>query len=135
MTDTKTAQQYIIEAEAKYIIPKIVRDKFVDLVKLIYETESMNDEEREYWMQIMPIMTEEQLVNFRKILVDEKEQLAKLDEEYENEMSKINQGDSLPKYDEEKIKEKMQKIKREETVREEEEKSKEAALLDQLENL
>jgi hypothetical protein len=127
----KTNEQYMEEVSVVYIVPRLVRDKFPDLVKLIYETESMNIEEREYWLQIMPIMTEEQIVKFRDILVNEKEELAKLDTEYESEMSKINKKP----YDETKIKEKMQKMKTEESQAEKAEKSEEAALLDQLENM
>ncbi len=129
----KSQEQYVTDAEAKYIIPALVREKFPDLVKLIYETESMNDEEREYWMQIMPIMTEEQIVKFREILVNEKEQLAKLDNEYEHEMGRINAP--APAIDEAKLKEKMAEIKKKETVGEEAEKAKEAELLKQLEGM
>ncbi len=129
----KTQEQYVIDAEAKYIIPALVREKFPDLVKLIYETESMNDEEREYWMQIMPIMTEEQIVKFREILVNEKDQLAQLDNEYEQEVGRINAP--APEIDEAKLKKKMAEIKQKETVGEAEEKAKEAELLKQLEGM
>lgn len=131
----KTPEQYMTEAEAKYIVPKLVREKFPDLVKLIYETESMNAEEREYWMQIMPIMTEEQIVKFRDILVNEKEQLSKLDKEYESEVSRINKTQAAPKIDEEKLKEKLAQIKKAEKAHDEEEQSKEADLLKQLEGM
>ena len=50
----------------------MVKDKFPDLIDLIKQTESMNDEEREYWFQILPIMTEDQIRKFRDILVNEK---------------------------------------------------------------
>lgn len=130
----KSAEQYIKDAEAKYIVPNLVREKFADLVKLIYETESMNTEEREYWMQIMPIMTEDQIVKFREILVNEKNELAKLDKEYEDEMSKINKK-HLKEIDESQFKEKMQTIKTAEAQAQTGEKDKEANLLDQLNNL
>lgn len=74
-----------------YTLTQNVREKFPDLMKLIKETESMNDEEREYWFQILPIMTDEQIKKFRDILVNEKEQLAKLDKDYENELTKLNE--------------------------------------------
>ncbi len=129
----KSQEQYVKEAEGKYIIPALVREKFPDLVKLIYETESMNDEEREYWMQIMPIMTEEQIVKFREILVNEKDQLAKLDNEYEQEMGRINAP--APAIDEAKLKKKMAEIAKKEKIGEEAEKSKEEELLKQLESM
>lgn len=130
----KSAEQYIKDVEGKYIVPTMIREKFPDLIKLIYETESMNQEEREYWLQIMPIMTEDQTVKFREILVNEKEQLAKLDAEYEQEMAKLNASKPKP-IDEAAMKAKQAEIRQEEESHEEEEASKEADLLDALENL
>jgi len=130
----KTPAQYITEAEQFYIVPQLVRDKFSDLVKLIYETESMNEEEREYWLKIMPIMTEEQIVKFRNILVNEKEQLAKLDKEYENEINKIDKK-HLAEFDEAKMKEKLKNIKEEEAKHNASETAEEEAVLNKLQNL
>src|SRR3989338_9760993 len=127
----KSKETYIKEAESKYIIPALVRDKFPDLVKLIYETESMNTEEREYWMQILPIMSEEQIVKFREILVNEKQQLAKLDKEYENEVARINSAKPA-EIDEVKMKGKLQEIKKAEAGSEAAEKSEEEELLKKL---
>ncbi|MFH1283998.1 MAG: hypothetical protein ABIH78_00185 [Candidatus Peregrinibacteria bacterium] len=130
----KSAEQYMKEAEAKYIVPRLVREKFPDLVKLIYETESMNAEEREYWLQIMPIMTEEQIVKFRNILVNEKEQLSRLDSEYESEVSKMG-AKAVKEIDESRLKEKIQEIRKEETESNKTEESEEEALLQNLKNL
>jgi len=129
----KTPEQYITEAEQSYIIPQLVREKFPDLVKLIHETESMNEEEREYWLKIMPIMTEEQIVKFRNILVNEKEQLSKLDKEYEGQMNKMNQ--KAPEFDEEKMKEKLKNLKYEENKSNADETAKEEEVLNKLQNL
>ncbi|EKD47983.1 MAG: tetratricopeptide TPR_3 [uncultured bacterium] len=74
----------------QFVIPDEVANKFPDLVKLIKETESMTDAERNYWFQILPIMTEDQVVKLRGILMKEREQLAKLDNEYEKELKRIN---------------------------------------------
>lgn len=130
----KSAAQYITDAEAKYIVPKLIRDKFPDLVKLIYETESMNEEEREYWLQIMPIMSEDQITKFREILVNEKEQLSKLDKEYEGEMARLNKKPVAP-LDEKVVRAQMEKIQKAETAAEEAEKGEEAKLLEELKNL
>lgn len=130
----KSPEQYIKDIENQYIVPSLVRNKFPDLVKLIYETESMNTEEREYWLQIMPIMSEDQIKKFRDILVNEKDQLARLDREYNNEMSRINAGSSKP-IDEAKLKAKMETIKKAEEESQVEEEGEEEKLLDELENL
>lgn len=131
----KSQEQYITDAEAKYIVPAIVREKFPDLVKLIYETESMNEEEREYWLQIMPIMSEEQIVKFREILVNERDQLAKLDKEYNQEMSRIDTKAPVQPLDEAKRLEEIAKIKAAEAAQNTKETGEEEALLGQLNNL
>lgn len=86
-----TAQQ-ITEMEQKYSVPATVREKFPDLVALLIKTESMNTEEREYWFQVLPIMSDDQIVKLRTILVNERDQLKKIDQEYNDEIGKINQA-------------------------------------------
>lgn len=129
----KSQEQYMEEASVKYIIPPLVREKFPDLIKLIFETESMNQEEREYWLQIMPIMSEDQIVKFRDILVTERDQLAKLDRDYQAEVSKIK--GAAAEIDEAKMKEKLQGIKEAEKSSEEQEKIDETELLKKLEDV
>ncbi len=131
----KSAADYIKEVEASYIVPDMIREKFPDLVKLIYETESMNEEEREYWLQIMPIMSEDQTVKFREILVNEKKQLAKLDEEYEQEMTKMKSTAAKKEISDEEIKAKMLEIQQAESAHESGEQEAEADLLKSLEGL
>lgn len=130
----KKPEQYIAEAEQIYIIPQLVREKFPDLVKLIYETESMNDEEREYWLKIMPIMTEEQIVKFRNILVNEKDQLTKLDKEYEKDINRMDQKHAQ-EFDEVKMKEKLKTLKEEESKDQKSEAQAEEDVLNKLQNL
>lgn len=131
---SKSPEQYITEVESKYIVPPLVRDKFTDLVKLIYETESMDAEEREYWLQIMPIMSEDQVVKLRDILVNEKVQLEKLDQNYKSEVSNIGNR-AVPEIDEQQMKEKMAQIKSAESASEQSEQAEEDALLKQLNDL
>lgn len=125
---TKSNEQYIVDVEVKYIVPKLIRQKFPDLVKLIFETESMDDDEREYWLQIMPIMTEEQIIKFRNILVNEKEQLEKLDKDFKSRAP-------APELDEAKLKAKIQEIKQAEQAEAANEDKEEEALLDKLNQL
>ncbi|QQR54858.1 hypothetical protein IPG41_06800 [Candidatus Peregrinibacteria bacterium] len=60
-------------------------------MEMIKKTESMTDEEREYWFQILPIMTEDQVTRLKSILVEEAAQLAKLDDQYQSDLTKLNQ--------------------------------------------
>ena len=131
---SKSAEDYIKDVSALYIVPSLIREKFPNLVKMIYETESMDQDEREYWLQIMPIMSEDQVVKLIEILKNEKEQLAKLDAEYDEEMARIN-AKKNKKIDEVKLKEKLTSIKKAETSSEGDEQAQEADLLKQLEEL
>lgn len=115
----------------KYAIPKFVSDKYPELVELIKTTESMDDQEREYWFQILPIMTPEQIEKFRGILVTEKQQLAELDKEYEDELNRLNEKHLL-EWKEFESKEKSRAIKEAESKSQEEEKAEEEALLAKL---
>lgn len=71
-------------------IPAVVLEKYGDLVELIKKTESMSDEEREYWFQILPIMTADQVTRLKTILQEESTQLSKLDTQYQDELTKLN---------------------------------------------
>jgi len=66
-------------------VPQDIQKRFPDFVKLILESESMNDEERQYWIHILPAMTEEQMENLRQILQNEKDQLTAIDQRYAKE--------------------------------------------------
>ena len=63
---------------AKFEIPESVKTQHPDIITLIIATESMNDDERQYWFQIIPIMTDEQINKLRDILINEKKQLQQL---------------------------------------------------------
>jgi hypothetical protein len=126
------AQQQIVTAPPdKYSVPTMVKEKFPDLVQLIKETESMNDEERDYWFQILPIMTEEQIRKFRDILLNEKNQLTKLDKEYEQELNRLNEKHML-EWKEFEMREKRKAIQTAESKSKEEEVAAEEELLRRL---
>ncbi len=91
MLDDEVNQQGAVVGQDKKTIPLNIAGKFPDLQQLIDETESMNASERDYWYQVLPIMTDDQIKKFRDILVNEKEQLKKLDKEYEQELVKLNE--------------------------------------------
>jgi hypothetical protein len=141
-TDLSLEEQALMEettaapkaAGPKYVIPAIVKDKFPDLIKLINETESMNEEERDYWFQILPIMSEQQIAKFRQILLNEKEQLAKLDEEYNDEIQRLNNKHML-EWKEFESKEKRAALTAAEKKEEVTEKVEEAELLKRLSSL
>lgn len=118
----------------KFDIPQFVKDHYPDLIPLVIETESMNDDERQYWFSILPIMTDEQVVKLREILLNEREQLRKLDEDYTKELKKIN-DEQIIRLHEAETKAKWGKMKEAETTHEATEKAEEEQLLKKLQEL
>jgi hypothetical protein len=61
------------------------------LTDLLLRTESMDDEERRYWFQLLPAMAPEQVVKLQEILQKERDSLQALDTKYAGEIDKLNQ--------------------------------------------
>jgi len=68
-----------------------IQAKFPDLIKLILETESMDDDERQYWFDIMPSMTDEQIDRLFDILETERKKLEELEVKYQKEIKSLNE--------------------------------------------
>lgn len=118
----------------KFEIPETVKNQYPDLIPLIIKTESMNDDERQYWFQIIPIMNEEQIVKLREILQNEKKQLETLDNEYQQELGRINTKHAS-QWKAFEAKEKREKIQAAEGAAQQSEKAKEEELLKKLQDL
>ena len=118
-------------AKGDHKIPQAVQDKYPELVALLLATESMSKEEREYWFQILPIMTEEQVERLRIILQEEAAQLKKLDGEYQDELQKLNKK-HLEEWDQFERSKERKVLKAEEAKEEKEESQAEAQLLEKL---
>ncbi len=115
------------------VIPPEVQEKFASILVLIQGSESMNNEERQYWINILPIMTPEQLKNLQDILSSEKKQLAAIDAKYSKEMSQVSGAVAVQSM-EQKIR--LQKEKRREAEQEDlkKEQSEEEAILSQIQS-
>jgi len=103
------------------------------LVDLVLKTESMKDEERKYWFQLLPIMSEDQVKKLQDILQNEKDQLTELDTKYAKEVSRLNE--KQPNWDPNAAKEKRKKVQEDEAAHQKSEKNAEADILSQLNNL
>lgn len=115
----------------KFEIPESVRQQYPELIPLILETESMTDEERQYWFQILPIMTDEQVGKLREILLNEKKQLEQIDKEYQQEIKQIN-AKHVSEWKAFEAKEKRQKLQTAESQAEQTEAQTEEELLKKL---
>lgn len=130
-TSSQSTNSQAIPPKKDFDIPDLVREKYADLIDLILQTESMNDEERQYWFHILPIMTVEQVNKFRGILVKEKEQLSKLDKEYEEELKRINETKIASEKSQQSA-QKRKELRAQEKKNEEEEKKQEENILKKL---
>ncbi len=104
------------------------------LVDLILKTESMQDEERKYWFQLLPVMTDEQTTKLQGILQNERDQLAALDAKYENEIKNLNEKHLL-EWQEHEAREKRKKRETLESEAEVAEKTAEKNILGEIDNL
>lgn len=83
--------------------------KYPELIQLILETESMENDERQYWFDIMPSMTDEQVDRLYNILETEKRKLADLENKYKKEIKQLNEK-HLIEWQEFQLKSSKQKI-------------------------
>ena len=114
------------------VIPPELKEKHGELIGFIIASESMNNEERQYWINILPIMTPDQIQNLRGILENEKEQLKAIDNKYAKEIEQIGQEQLIRQTEQERRNrrnERLQKEQKSETAEEE----RTAALLKQIE--
>jgi hypothetical protein len=58
---------------------------------MILATESMDDDERQYWFDILPSMTENQIDKLFNILDTEKKKLEELELKYQEEIKQLNE--------------------------------------------
>ncbi len=68
-----------------------IQAEFPELIKLILATESMDDEERQYWFDIMPSMNDTQIDRLFNILETEKKKLEELELKYQEEIKSLNE--------------------------------------------
>ncbi|ALM09743.1 MAG TPA: hypothetical protein DDX11_05090 [Candidatus Peribacter riflensis] len=101
-------------------IPDDLKKKFPELIGLILQSESMNDEERQYWVNILPVMTPEQIQNLKDILSNEKQQLAAIDRKYAKEIERIGETQLLEQVDEERRRRRTQRSQTEQAAKQEE---------------
>ena len=68
--------------EVALVIPDETKAKYPDLVQKIINSKSMNNSERNYWLQVLPVMTAEQVKELQDILDTEIRKLKEIDEKY-----------------------------------------------------
>ena len=134
MTDTTQANN-----GAQVSIPAAVQEKYPDIAEMIMKSVSMDNEERNYWFSVLPVMTDDQVKELRDILESEQKKLAQIEA---NEPPNPAGSIAPPAMSEEDIKkaEEERRQRREERVAAEQKQQEESeedaeALLAELDNL
>ena len=118
---------------AGFQISEETKKKFGDLIELIKKSESMNEEERQYWVNILPIMTPEQIQNLRDILENERKQLAAIDSKYQTEVDTLGQAEVIRQTEEARRTKRLERTGKETAYKQQEDKATEN-ILRQIEN-
>lgn len=88
-----------------------VQAQYPELIKLILNTESMDNNEKQYWFDIIPSMTDEQIDRLFDILETERRKLEELEVKYQEEIKNLNEK-HLIEWQEFQTKESREKIKK-----------------------
>ncbi|MDD5770015.1 MAG: hypothetical protein PHE25_03540 [Candidatus Gracilibacteria bacterium] len=74
-----------------FYIDDEIQAQYPELIKLILATESMDDEERQYWFDMMPSMNDSQVDRLFNILETERKKLEELEVKYQEEIKSLNE--------------------------------------------
>jgi len=108
-----------------------VQKKFPDLVELIKKSQSMNQEERQYWVDVLLIMNDDQIQNLKNILDNEKKQIEAANQSLQKGVTE-DEAKIKIHFDEIKYKEKKRILQEAEGKFEKDEKENEATLLQEI---
>lgn len=101
-----------------FYITDEMQAQFPELIKLVLATESMDDEERQYWFDILPSMNDSQVDRLFNILETERKKLEELESKYQDEIKALNEK-HLIEWQDFQMKDSKQKIKAQEDQDEE----------------
>lgn len=77
--------------EFTFTILDEIQIKYPDLIELVLGSESIDNNEKQYWFDILPSMTDEQIDRLFNILMTEKRQLEELNVKYQDEIKTLNE--------------------------------------------
>lgn len=115
-------------------VPEETRAQFPDIIPLVEKSPSMTPEERQYWIDVLPIMTGEQIQNLRDILANEKKQIDEANQAYAKGVQKEKEKVAID-FNESAYKAKREAIKVAEKAHETEEVKSEDQLLQEIEKM
>lgn len=68
-----------------------IQTQYSELVELVLGSESIDNNEKQYWFDILPSMTDEQVDRLFNILMTERRQLEELNLKYQEEIKTLNE--------------------------------------------
>lgn len=75
-----------------FVVLDEIQAKYGELVKLVLNTESMDNNEKQYWFDILPSMSNEQIDRLFDILETERRKLEELEVKYQEQMKNLNEA-------------------------------------------
>lgn len=95
--------------------------KYPELVELVLWSESIDNNEKQYWFDILPSMTDEQIDRLFNILLTERKQLEELNVKYQEEIKTLNEKHLIQwqSLQTQKTKEKIAEAEKQDTSRDE----------------
>jgi hypothetical protein len=96
-----------------------IQTKYHELVDLVLGSESIDNNEKQYWFDILPSMTNEQIDRLFNILTTERQQLEELNIKYQEEIKTLNEKHLIQwqSLQSQKAKEKIQEAEKTDTSR------------------
>lgn len=68
-----------------------IQVRFPELVDLILTSESIDNNQKQYWLDILPSMTNEQIDRLFNILMTERQEIERLDLQFEQDVKALNE--------------------------------------------
>lgn len=88
----KYLPEHLVEYAMLFDIPEDFLEADPQLIQLILESKALDtDEDKQNWFNLLPLMTEDQIVKLRLILEKEKKKLQEIEEKYEKKKKEIRQ--------------------------------------------
>ena len=96
MADKSVLSQFLpedlVEYASSFDIPEDFLEADPELIILILKSKALEtDEDKQNWFNLLPLMTEEQILKLKDILLKEKQKLDEIEEKYEKKKKEIRQ--------------------------------------------
>lgn len=68
-----------------------IQVKYPELIDLVLRSESIDNTQKQYWLDILPSMTNEQIDRLFNILMTERQEIERLDLQFEQDVKALNE--------------------------------------------